>query len=136
MSAKPHSSEVSALVFVNEDSAFVSASWDQCIRVHDSCMPTSSVGEQRSTDRDVKNDKFERVRAPSVMPVSGAHDGDNSQLTASVCLGLLATASIDLTVRVRYDVDVPTVCPHTLSGQEAVKKLVVIPFTLMLLAST
>lgn len=106
MSAMPHRSEVSALVFIDEDNIFVSTGWDRTIQVHDARVRFGHAGGQK------KN--LKRAPASAVEPspdgnrcamvlrsVADAHDGDITLMTVSTHLRLLATASNDLTVRVR-----------------------------------
>lgn len=105
MSATPHRSEVSALIFIDEDSAFVSAGWDRKIQVHDARVRSpNAVGRNHNYKVSSSSSKasvpvFQR-RATLLRSVTGAHEGDITLLAASARLGLLATASNDLTVRV------------------------------------
>lgn len=108
MSATPHRSEVSALRFVDEDSTFISVGWDRRIQVHDATVRTSAsvigwqqpqTGNTRSKSCSTPIDGYRCAKL--LRSVAGAHDGDITLLAASAPLGLLATASSDLTVRVR-----------------------------------
>lgn len=103
MSASPHRSEVSALVFVEEDNAFISAGWDGMIQVHDarvcSFSATRSCAALRRTEEE-QTPSGHRY-AFTLRSVVSAHDGDITLMAASARLGLIATASSDLTVRVR-----------------------------------
>lgn len=108
MSATPHYSEVSAILFIDESNTFISAGWDRRIQVHDAmvCSSASVVGCQHSQ-------AGKAASKPGSVPMNGhrcakllrsvarAHEGDITLLAASASLGLLATASSDLTVRVR-----------------------------------
>lgn len=103
MSANPHRSEVSALLFIDEDNAFISAGWDGMIQIHDGRVRSLSATRSKTSSRRAKGE-----RAPighrcafTLRSVVNAHDGDITLMAASARLGLLATASSDLTVRVR-----------------------------------
>lgn len=110
MSATAHHSEVSALLFIDEDSAFVSAGWDCRIQVHDATIRSSTGsarGQQHRLGRiyskaTTHTVPVTRQRCAKVLrSVCGAHDEDITLVAASARLGLLASASSDLTVRVR-----------------------------------
>lgn len=106
LSATPHRSEVSALLFMDEDSTFISAGWDRKIQVHDATVRASksaAVADDWQQTVDIKEGCHSRPTpsAKLLRSVEGAHDGDISSIAASAKLGLLATASSDLTVRVR-----------------------------------
>lgn len=105
MSAAPHDSQVSALLFIDEDNAFVSVGWDRKIQVHDararSCS-TRRPQNQKRTPVQGEEPALGGYRCAAVLrSVVNAHDGDITLMAASAHLGLLATASNDLTVRVR-----------------------------------
>lgn len=104
MSASPHSSEVSALAAIDEDQTFVSASWDRCIRVHDARVRRPLSARKRDGETNAANASAPPGRdyAPCLRSVASAHDEDITLMAMSSPLGLLATASSDLTVRVRY----------------------------------
>eukprot|EP00752_Nemacystus_decipiens_P011039 g9808.t1 len=101
MSANPHRSEVSALLFIDEDNAFISAGWDGMIQVHDARVRSLFATRSKTNLRQAK-----REQAPighrcafTLRSVVNAHDGDITLVAASARLGLIATASSDLTVR-------------------------------------
>ncbi|CAM9298583.1 unnamed protein product [Ectocarpus fasciculatus] len=101
MSANPHRSEVSALLFVEEDNAFISAGWDGMIQVHDARIRSFSATRWKANPRQEEGEQ-EPVGhrcAFTVRSVVNAHDGDITLMGASARLGLIATASSDLTVR-------------------------------------
>lgn len=106
MSAAPHRSEVSALLFIDDDNAFVSAGWDGKIQVHDARVRSGASGrQQNSTTKGFPTATVPPLpvgqrRAAVLRSVADAHDGDITLMAASGRLGLLATASSDLTVRV------------------------------------
>lgn len=95
MSASPHRSEVSALVFMDEDNTFVSVGWDRKIQVHDAQYHSSTAS------RTTKQTPVGHRCTALLRSVRDAHDGDITFVAASARLGLLATSSNDLTVRVR-----------------------------------
>lgn len=105
MSAVPHRSEVSALLFIDEDSTFVSVGWDSKIQVHDARFRSCSTSRPRCPNRTSatagKQAPVSQRRAAVLRTVVNAHDGDITLMASSARLGLLATASNDLTVRVR-----------------------------------
>lgn len=104
MSANPHLSEVSALLFVDEDNAFVSAGWDGMIQVHDARVCSYSATRSRMSARQADGEQAPVGHrcAFTLRSVVNAHDGDITLMEVSARLGLIATASSDLTVRVRW----------------------------------
>lgn len=103
MSARPHLSEVSALLFVDEDNAFVSAGWDGMIQVHDARVCSFSATRSQTTWKQAEGEQAPvgHKVAFTLRSVVNAHDGDITLMEVSARLGLIATASSDLTVRVR-----------------------------------
>lgn len=106
ISAVPHRAQVAALLFVDEDGAFISAGWDRKIQVHDVrvCSGRRARGwtQQSRVTLSSENTSCGRRRAGVLRSVEDAHDGDITLMAASFRLGLLVTASTDLTIRVRY----------------------------------
>ncbi|CAM9349206.1 unnamed protein product [Choristocarpus tenellus] len=106
--AKPHSAEVSALLYVDRDGTFISVGWDRTIQIHEAVArlphggPWRSGREGRSwTGRQCSSQISEGGRNDGVLrSVRQAHDADITAVTFSANLGLLATAAHDLTVRV------------------------------------
>ena len=102
MSATPHRSEVSALLFIDEDDAFISAGWDRTIQVHDARVRSCSSARPQGLQLNAAEQPPVGHRYAALLrSVIDAHDGDITLMAASLHLGLLATASNDLTVRVR-----------------------------------
>ena len=103
MSANSHRSEVSALLFLDEDNAFISAGWDGMIQVHDARVRSFSATRSNPGVKHAKGEKapIGHRCAFTLRSVLNAHDGDITLMAASSRLGLIATASSDLTVRVR-----------------------------------
>lgn len=103
MSANPHRSEVSALLFVDEDNAFISAGWDGTIQIHDARVRSLFATHSKASSRQAKGEPapIGHRCAFTLRSVINAHDGDITLMAASARLGLIATASSDLTVRVR-----------------------------------
>lgn len=103
MSANPHRSEVSALLFVEEDNSFISAGWDGMIQVHDARIRSFSATRWKANRRreEGEQEPVGHRCAFTLRSVVNAHDGDITLMGASARLGLIATASSDLTVRVR-----------------------------------
>lgn len=102
MSATPHRSEVSALLFIDEDDVFISVGWDRTIQVHDARVRSCSASRPPSVQHNpVEQPPVGHRSAVLLRSVVDAHDGDITLMAASSRLGLLATASNDLTVRVR-----------------------------------
>lgn len=104
MSANPHRSEVSALLFVDEDNAFISAGWDGMIQIHDVRVRSlSAATRSKAAPGQAKGGQapIGHTCAFTLRSVANAHDGDITLMAASARLGLIATASSDLTVRVR-----------------------------------
>ncbi|CAM9316088.1 unnamed protein product, partial [Hapterophycus canaliculatus] len=101
MSATPHLSEVSALLFVDEDNAFVSAGWDGMIQVHDARVCSCSATRSKMSAMQVEGEQAPVGHrcALTLRSVMNAHDGDITLMEVSSRLGLIATASSDLTVR-------------------------------------
>lgn len=112
MSASPHRSEVSALLFVDEDNAFISAGWDGMIQVHDARVYSCSTLRSRANLRQTEEEQLPSGHRYSytLRSVVGAHDGDINLMAASARLGLIATASSDLTVRVRGKYGICNMC--------------------------
>lgn len=106
ISAVPHRAQVSALLFVDEDGTFISAGWDRKIQVHNArvCSGKRAHGwTQRSSVAVLpENTSYGHRHAGVLRSVEDAHDGDITLMAASFRLGLLVTASTDLTVRVSY----------------------------------
>ena len=106
LSAFSHRAEVTALLFIDEDETFVSAGWDRKIQVHDARVYSRrrvDAWTQRQFKASVEHTSSGPLprRAAVLRSVVNAHDGDITLMAASFQLGLLVTASNDLTVRVR-----------------------------------
>ncbi|CAM9511695.1 unnamed protein product [Ectocarpus sp. 12 AP-2014] len=101
MSANPHRSEVSSLLFVQEDNAFISAGWDGMIQVHDARIRSFSATRWKANRRreEGEQEPVGHRCAFTLRSVVNAHEGDITLMGASARLGLIATASSDLTVR-------------------------------------
>ncbi|CAM9151762.1 unnamed protein product, partial [Discosporangium mesarthrocarpum] len=99
-SAHPHTAEVSDLLFVERDGTFVSVGWDRTIQIHDGRAHAAHVGGRGKGVAATATERQVSGLAGVWRSVRHAHNADITALAFSAPLGLLATSSHDLTVRV------------------------------------
>lgn len=103
----PHTSEISCLIYAKEDKCIITGSWDRSLRIYD----------------DFHNDP----RSSLLRSITDAHDSDITSIAHDNSLGLIATGSVDGSLKI-WDFQFLTLDCDVTENLETISEVTVLTF--------